>query len=560
MQNIDRLPGHTADPGFARFRLPAALAFSASLLWGLAAPARGCPALALIQSDDRSDRPAIENDDDGAALAPVSAELLGDEAPLAAGLDPYGYALELAASQHQRGELEKALVTLDSARAMVPEDFDGNLLLWRGRVLNDLGRHEEALVDLELVSRKNVARGVEARLELARALRGVNRDRDAERLLRVLLSTYALCGPARIALVEMLYDAERFAEAEAELQPLLEQAPKLVWAQAIRARLLARRGDVQAGIRHAREQAELDDPTQTLRAVLVELLLESGRDREAWLESRPLVQRAEVVEHLELAARAAESAGEPLEALTALTLALRLEPGRSSVTERLWLLLMRSSELSDRLALDQALAKPQDPAGWARVLRGRIEGGRAQAAVQVYDGLAAQIRGDQRLKVLALEALRLSGDFTRAMQFARELCALDTQIQPSATGEPPVPAEDPVLARAWYERGLLEFGANALEEAASSFARGAASDWAPQAQFNRGVILEKLGRYREASNAYEAATAADETFMEAWLQLGHSYRYRLGRADAARLAYQRFLELGGDDPEVRSWIGRFEDS
>jgi tetratricopeptide (TPR) repeat protein len=560
MQEHRRQPEPTARP-----RLRGGLACATALLgaaW-LCAPGRSAsgPATAHAQDvqGDRAGAP-ITVDDDGASLAPVTAEVQDEETALAAGLDPYGFALETAAAQHRAGEFEKALVTLNGAVGMVPPDFDAQLLLWRGRVLNDLGRFEEALVDLEVIARKNAARGVEARLEHVRALRGVERPRDAERILRNLLQTYPLCGPARISLVELLFDEERFDEADAELGPLIEQAPQLVWAQALRARLFARRGDVQAGIRLARDQAGLPDPTQTLRAVLVELLLEAGRDREAWLEARPLVQRAEIVEHLELAARAAESAEEPLEALTALTLALRLEPGRASVTERLWLLLMRSNELSDRLALDQALSAPEDPAGWARVLRGRIEGGRSASAVQVFDGLSPALRDELELKVLALEALRLSGDFARAMQFARELCERDTVAAALAPGAPVPPAEDRLLARAWYERALLEFGANALEEAARSFARGASSGWAPQAQFNRGVILEKLGRFREAATAYEAATAADDAFLEAWLQLGHSYRYRLGRAEAARTAYRRYLDLGGDDPEVRSWIGRFEDS
>lgn len=520
---------------------------------GLATPGFADPAAELRGAQvEETLEDTLEDKSDGR----IELEAWDEETALAAGLDPYGYALELAASHHRGGELEKALATLEAALELVPRDFDAQLLLWRGRVLNDLGRFQEALADLDVVARKNAARGVEARLEHARALRGVGRSRDAERMLRLLLQIYPLCGPARISLVELLYDDERYGEAERELDSLVEQAPQLVWARALQARLYARRGELQAGIRHAREQAELPDPTQSLRAVLVELLLEAGRDREAWLEARPLVQKAEVVEHLELAARAAESAQEPLEALTALTLALRLEPGRASATERLWLLLMRSNDLSDRLAIDQALAAPENPAGWARVLRSRIEGGRAAAAVQAYDGLGPALREDLELKVLACEALRLSGDFTRAMQFARTLCERDTGWAGLAPGAPVPPAENPALARAWYERGLLEFGANALEEAARSFARGASASWAPQAYFNRGVILEKLGRFREAATAYEAATAADASFLEAWLQLGHSYRYRLGRADDAREAYGRYLDLGGDAPEVRSWIAR----
>lgn len=550
MQQPCRTSEPTERPPLGRGWVCAAVLLGAAWLCAPGLPLPGFAASAIAAD------PTSVAQEDGAAGDGLDLKALDRETALAAGLDPYGYALELAASQHRGGELEKALATLDGALELVPRDFDAQLLLWRGRVLNDLGRFEEALADLDVVARKNAARGVDARLEHVRALRGVGRARDGERMLRLLLQTYPLCGPARISLVELLYDEERFDEAESELNPLVEQAPQLVWAQALRARLYARRGDVQAGIRHAREQADLPDPTQTLRAVLVELLLEADRDREAWLEARPLVQKAEVVEHLELAARAAESAQEPLEALTALTLALRLEPGRASVTERLWLLLMRSNELSDRLAIDQALTAPEDPAGWVRVLRGRIEGGRSAAAVQVYDGLGPALREDTELKVLALEALRLSGDFTRAMQFARNLCERDAGMSGLAPGAPVPPAEDPDLARAWYERGLLEFGANALEEAARSFARGAAADWAPQAQFNRGVILEKLGRFREAAGAYEAATAADPAFLEAWLQLGHSYRYRLGRADAARAAYRQYLDLGGDDPEVRSWIAR----
>jgi tetratricopeptide (TPR) repeat protein len=105
---------------------------------------------------------------------------------------------------------------------------------------------------------------------------------------------------------------------------------------------------------------------------------------------------------------------------------------------------------------------------------------------------------------------------------------------------------------------LLDYAAGRYEVAAGEFERAVAGDQAADARFNRGVCLDRLGRYAGAADEYAAAVAARPDFAEAWLQLGHDCRLRLGQPDRARDAYRSYLDLGGDDPEVRRYLASEE--
>ena len=62
----------------------------------------------------------------------------------------------------------------------------------------------------------------------------------------------------------------------------------------------------------------------------------------------------------------------------------------------------------------------------------------------------------------------------------------------------------------------------------------------------------------DAAAAYEATVEADPTMGQAWVQLGNAYHFRLGDRARAADAYRRFLELEGEDAQVRAWLEEVE--
>lgn len=476
------------------------------------------------------------------SLSPCTLQAaLGAQAVAPVEFDPVAEASAAARIALDAGRAGEALDRLEAVSSLLPLDYDIRLLGLRAEALNDLGRYEDALQLFEAVSGSNRGRGSALRLEEARSLRGLGRWREGLALLQQMLESYPRCGPARVAMIEILVEQGEDTRARNELGRLLEQCPGLVWAVALEARLESREGNELAAIERLRSALGTDDGNGTLRTVLVEVLLESGRAREAWVEAQPLVEAGRDAAQLELAARAARGAGEALDAFRALILALRLEPGRPATLDLLMDVLERADDLRDDLALERARTNPEDPLGWERVMRGRLRAGRVAAAVEMFEGLPSDVRADPELRLAAAEALRRSGRLDDAMAQIADLC-----LEP-ATASPTAP-------RAWYERAQIEYELRRYLEAVDSFAKAAFGPWKAEALYNRGLLLRELERASEAVRAFEAAVAERPGLSEAWLALGDLRRAALGDKRGAIEAYSNYLSQVGGDPRIEALV------
>ncbi len=457
------------------------------------------------------------------------------------GFDPVGEATRLARRALDEGRPGEALDLIEEVSGLLPVDFDLNLIGLRAEALNDLGRFAEALELFEAVTPTNRGRGVALRLEAVRSLRGAGQWRDALARLQQILEAYPRCGPARVAMIDILVEQEQDTRAQSELGRLLNQSPGLVWALALQARLESRAGNTQVAIEQLRSNLASDDGQGTLRVVLVEVLLEAGRGREAWIEAQPLIEAGRSAAQLELGALAARAAGEPLDAFRSLVLALRLEPGRPAALDLLIDVLERADDLRDDIALERARSEPLDPSGWERVVRGRLRAGRVAAAVELYESLPSEVREDPELRLAAAEALRRSGRLEDAMAAIETLC-----IDP--------PSGSPTAPRAWYERAQVEYERREYELAVESFEKAAEGPWRAEALYNRGLLLREMERFQEATRAFESAVEARPGLSEAWLALGDLRRGALGDRLGAVEAYRNYLSQVGGDPRIEALV------
>ena len=73
------------------------------------------------------------------------------------------------------------------------------------------------------------------------------------------------------------------------------------------------------------------------------------------------------------------------------------------------------------------------------------------------------------------------------------------------------------------------------------------------AWFNKGAMLDRLGRYDEALESFEKAIELKPDLAEAWYNKGVALE-RLGRSEEALEAYERAIELKPDD--TGAWFNR----
>jgi len=458
----------------------------------------------------------------GAATAPA----LDDPVPL----DPVADRMAAARAAYAGGALGEAYDQLRIAFELSPEE--PGVRLWLGIVLNDLGRGEQALEVLE-PARAAEPRSAWVQLECGRAQRALGRTSEAERTFRAALDAYPELVRARLLLVQVLIDqgAARAEEALGSLQPLLEARPVLASAVLREAEvltLLGREAEAEACLRGA-----VADPA--VRLALCRRLAADHRTAEAWEVGSPLVGETNDVGGRTLLAQVARRAGEPLTALQLLGAVLLEDPTDETALAELTELLEDADDLAERVVSRRLASKPGDADTWRELFEDCLRDGNPAAVLARFEAVPEALRSDPRLVVLRGQALRRANRAAEARALLEPL---------SAAGD----------ARACYEVGLLDYAAEHYEEAAAEFARGAAGSWAADACFNRGICLDRLGKYAEAADEYAAAAAARPDFAEAWLQLGHDCRLRLGQPRRAREAYRRYLDLGGDDAEVRRYV------
>jgi len=455
------------------------------------------------------------------------------------GFDPALRHVAAAREAYALGELGSAHDHLRLALGEAPGEVEIRLLL--GRVLNDLGHGADALGVIE-PALEAAPGSAWLLVEHGRAQETLGEDGAAERSYRASLEAYPRCGAARLRLAELLLRTGRPAEATEALAPLFEQAPDEPAVVVLRARLLESEGRSEEAVTLLGARLEDDPEDVSSRLALSHLLLSLGRTPEAWVVVEPLLDGERDPERLVFLAKVARRDDRVLEALAAIGLALASDPGHPGALRELYEIVERGEGLRLRLAERRTDASPDDSHAWQELLELHIEESRFEAFFEVLGRVPEGLRSGRGLRLLEARALRRTGQVDRAHALLTELSAEDATEAGDAG------------RRAAYELGLLEYARGNVEAAADAFGRGAAGRWAADAHFNRGVCLERLGRYREAAAEHEAATAARAGFRDAWHQLGNLFRFRLGEADRAREAYARYLEYGGDDPEVRRWV------
>jgi len=201
-------------------------------------------------------------------------------------------------------------------------------------------------------------------------------------------------------------------------------------------------------------------------------------------------------------------------------------------------LLGLAPELIDGLLMSR-LGGDGDVVARAWLARRALDAGRLGEALELLQPDGEPLASDE-LRLLEAEALR------RAGREAEAIARLDALCQPDGP------------ARPFYERALARFALGQFEPAVADFERAARGELTAIAQFNRGTVLDRLGRYTQAAAAYEQAVEADSQMAQAWMQLGNSYHFRLGDRARAAGAYRRFLAIAGEDAQVRAWLEEVE--
>jgi Flp pilus assembly protein TadD len=72
--------------------------------------------------------------------------------------------------------------------------------------------------------------------------------------------------------------------------------------------------------------------------------------------------------------------------------------------------------------------------------------------------------------------------------------------------------------------------------------------------FEKGLKLQEAGNYKEASEKYEKAVRANNTYAEAWSNLGYTYR-KQGHFNKAVKAYKKAITLSPDLAEAHEYLG-----
>jgi tetratricopeptide (TPR) repeat protein len=98
----------------------------------------------------------------------------------------------------------------------------------------------------------------------------------------------------------------------------------------------------------------------------------------------------------------------------------------------------------------------------------------------------------------------------------------------------------------WFDRGVLLFKLQKLEDALNSYNRAIEINQnVPIVWFYRGIALCRLNRPEEAKDSYDQAIALKEDYCEAWNSRGVVLN-NLGRYDEAQLSCEQALEINPD--------------
>ncbi len=429
----------------------------------------------------------------------------------------------LAILHFSAGSLPEALLSLDRARALRPDEppvlaargevlrtmgrleealaaFDGVLALmphfpWalarRGATLLDLGRHEDALAALSaaLALEPDDAFALASRGETLRLL-----SRYEEAL--VDLDSALVRDPENVRVLAGRGDAlrllERYPEAIEALDHALTVDPSYAWAVVSKGIALRQAGRNEEALAAFSRAAEIDPNDEAALTRKSDTLQALGRDNELVAElDKVLVQRPSTLWAVTRKVSALVRLSKPEEAIAACDAALAVDPDNAAILARKGDVLRQIDKYEEALkVLDRALAiDPEDEFTLSRkgeTLRLLM---RYEESVAVLDQALAKDPTSVYSLTSKADSLRLLG------RFAEALATFDLALVHS-------PAYGWALARKGDALRLLDRHAEALVAFDAALAVDANDKYAIS---RKGETLRMLSRYEEAITVLDEA-------------------------------------------------------
>jgi tetratricopeptide (TPR) repeat protein len=113
----------------------------------------------------------------------------------------------------------------------------------------------------------------------------------------------------------------------------------------------------------------------------------------------------------------------------------------------------------------------------------------------------------------------------------------------------------PALAGPLLNLAILQTKSGKLEDAEKSLNDAIARKPSAAAYNQLGIVYRRLGRFKQADEAYQRAIQADESYALAYLNLGVLCDLYLQQPQRALEAYERYVALApSPDAKVNGWI------
>lgn len=308
--------------------------------------------------------------------------------------------------------------------------------------------------------------------------------------------------------------------------------------------------------------------------------------------------------------RLEEKAGDETKAETLYREAIRLSPALTAARVNLGILLVGTGRAGDAVeVLTRAVdGAPSDPAPRLALGRAQLESGDAEAAVATF-AKAVRLRSNtpSSLNLLASAYIELeqydlaASALTRALELNPKdlltrmsmayLALARDDVEGARTAAKEALRLDPRCARARYLLGICELNAGNVRGADSEYQRalrlepsnvtylralrmlhGAQGHWPRAVTYARKIVqlsdespdsLMELaltylgaGLAKRAAVTFDRVLTADPDRLDAWLNLGVVCQARLKDLPRARRAYEEYLDRGGKDPRVSTWLGQ----
>ena len=107
----------------------------------------------------------------------------------------------------------------------------------------------------------------------------------------------------------------------------------------------------------------------------------------------------------------------------------------------------------------------------------------------------------------------------------------------------------------WYNLSLLYFKQDKYQHALNSIKKGLLIEPKQCSMLNlQGKIYTAQGKFFRAESAFKSCIESDDSYLNAYLNLGILYELYLGKLEDASFLYKAYLEEGGENENVSNWI------